>query len=47
MRPKALDENWINYSTALKVLAIRKKKGSASDIRLAEKRVEWFKSKLK
>lgn len=43
----ALNENWINYNKALKALEDKKKKGSKSDIKLAEQRVAWLKAKLK
>jgi len=47
MRPSALNEDWIEYAKALKALQVKKKKGSKSDIRIAEQRIEYLKAKLK
>lgn len=46
MQPIALNENWINYQKALKILEIKKKKGSKNDIKQAEQQVAWLKAKL-
>lgn len=47
MQATALNEDWINYKKALINLAAKKKKGSKSDIKLAEQNVAWLKTKLK